>query len=162
LEEAKMFFAGLESKIISRKELADQLGKTPGYISQRLSLLKLPEEIKEALSSGNITTTHARELSRITDEKVQRRLLKDAQNLNAEKFKEKVANLEDKSKKKTERGRPRIKETKNTPRAEKEVVETLGKLDVELKNTEDKLKVEYYKGLIRGISWAMNWEKKIF
>jgi ParB family chromosome partitioning protein len=43
-------------------ELAYKLGKSPAFITQRISLLKLPEDVQEKIASGEICPSTAREI----------------------------------------------------------------------------------------------------
>lgn len=52
-------------------EIAAKIGKSPGYISNTVKLLKLPDAIKDGLLGGLITEGHARALNSIEDEKDQ-------------------------------------------------------------------------------------------
>ncbi len=60
------------------EEIADLRGVTPAYISQRLGLLKGPEEIKEAVQQGRISFSVGRELARIHDPMPRKKYLEDA------------------------------------------------------------------------------------
>lgn len=167
LEEARAFRRAVDDYKITAKNLARRLGKTDGYVSQRLSLLKLPEEVQEAVEDGRITATHAREIARVTDEKDQKKLLKKAEKMPVTDFKEHVAELDGDKKKNTNRGRkakekPEVESVgeKIGVRNEKESVKMLGALDARMKEAtredtlESKLNASYYKGCIRGIMWA--------
>jgi len=52
-----------------QKELAKELGKSEGYISQRLTIMGAPPAVQEALEDGIITFSVARELAMIDDDK---------------------------------------------------------------------------------------------
>jgi ParB family chromosome partitioning protein len=170
MEEARAFHKVIDKYSIAAKDLARRLGKTDGYVSQRLALLKLPEEVQEAVEEGRITATHAREIARVTDEKDQKRLLKKAEKMPVTDFKEHVDDLDGGKKKNSNRGRKAREKPEATEvdavgekvgvRSEKEAVKMLGTLDTRMKSVsqkdsvEAKLQQEYYKGCIRGIMWA--------
>jgi len=167
MEEARAFRRAVDTYKVTAKDLARRLGKTDGYVSQRLALLKLPEEVQEAVEEGRITATHAREISRVTDEKEQCKLLKKAESMPVNDFKEHVADLDGDKRKSSNRGRkPREDKVEKDVgekvgvRNEKESVKMLGTLDTHMKSAaqkdtpEAKLQREYYKGCIRGIMWA--------
>jgi ParB family chromosome partitioning protein len=163
LEEARAFRKAVDSYKIAAKDLARRLGKTDGYVSQRLALLKLPEEVQDAVEEGRITATHAREISRVTDENEQRKLVKKAESMPVNDFKDHVAALDGGKKKSSNRGRkPREDNVgeKVGVRNEKEAVKMLGTLDTHMKSAAQKdthdaqLQKEYFKGCIRGIMWA--------
>ncbi len=67
LEEARAL-AQLAGAGMSQREMATQLGKTQGWVSQRLSLLRLPDKALEALDNGVITVEDARELVKLAEE----------------------------------------------------------------------------------------------
>lgn len=171
MEEARAFQTAIQEYKIPARELAKQLGKTDGYISQRLQLLKLPEEVQESLEDGKITPTHAREIASVTDEDEQRKLLQKAEKMSVTDFKEHVEANVDRSKRKgSNRGRKAKKQDvgeKSGVRSEKEATEALGRIDDKLKAARekgDKPKEAYYKGMIRGIAWTrrMTGGKKLF
>lgn len=60
---------------LTAKNLAHRVGKSAGYISQRLSLLELHKDIQQALVKQEITSSQARELHAAGDEKLQLKLL---------------------------------------------------------------------------------------
>jgi ParB family chromosome partitioning protein len=68
IEEARAF-----GKYVSEygwggvRKLATTIGKSPAYISQRLSLLKLPNDVKDLLEAGEIYPSAGRELIHADD-----------------------------------------------------------------------------------------------
>lgn len=52
---------------LNQKEVAQRLGMTEGFVSQHLSLLKLPPKVKTAVTNGKIELSQARELNRLHD-----------------------------------------------------------------------------------------------
>lgn len=72
IEEAMCYQKMIDQGIVaSQKELAQIVGRTKSKISERLSLLKLPELVKTLLVSKDLPLTegHAIELMRVADEK---------------------------------------------------------------------------------------------
>lgn len=55
-------------------ELARKIGKSQEYVSQRLRLLRLPEDVKELIRMGRLTPSAARELLQLPDEEDRVRL----------------------------------------------------------------------------------------
>ena len=169
LEEAMAFRKAIDVLGITAKELADRIGQTSGFVSQRLGMLKLPEPVQEAVQSGKITATHARELGRVNDEKTQLKLLKSAEDkdLSATELKEKVDALDEKEKKSTNRGRkaaPADAKEKKEP-GKKEILEAMHSLDEKKKvaaQEKDTTKETFYKGMIRGIGWARGMVKNLY
>jgi ParB family chromosome partitioning protein len=67
-EEAEAFRSYiLDNGWGSLTDLATKLGKSPGYISQRMSLLKLPEKVREMIARGEVCVSSAREIARVRD-----------------------------------------------------------------------------------------------
>jgi ParB family chromosome partitioning protein len=62
LEEAEAFVMLLEKFGISQEELSTRVGKDRSTIANTIRLLKLPQEVKQALRSKTITAGHARSL----------------------------------------------------------------------------------------------------
>lgn len=83
------------------QEVFDSLGRMgwDSFVKNRLPLLKLPQEILEALRSGKIAYTKALALARVKDEPVRNQLLSEAivQNLSLVQIKERIKSLQTKS-----------------------------------------------------------------
>jgi ParB family chromosome partitioning protein len=62
LEEAHGLHGLMESQGWSQRDLARHLGKSQGWVAQRLGLLTLPEAAQEAVSTRVLNLTHARAL----------------------------------------------------------------------------------------------------
>lgn len=79
------------------QSLFDSLGLVSweSFITTRLPLLKLPEEIKEALRSGEIAYTKAQVIARVKEEDLRKALLEEAiaQDLSLAQIKEKVSSI---------------------------------------------------------------------
>lgn len=161
MEEARAYAQAIEKKVFTVNELARAIHRTAGYISQRIGLLKLTDVVKDSLEAGRITATHARELCRITDEKTQKKLLGKAEKIGIEAFRELVANVGEGKIKNSKKGRPRkTKDIKDVmkPRDWEDVNNTLSELNrrqIQAKQREERMKSEYLKGLMRGITWAL-------
>jgi ParB family chromosome partitioning protein len=94
---------------LDQKEIASQLGVSPGFVSQHLSLFNLPKKAQDHVAKGKLELTHARELVRIKDEEVVESMLEDAEVLNASDLKNKVDFFLEKQRAKAE------EEKKKTP-----------------------------------------------
>jgi ParB family chromosome partitioning protein len=71
IEEALAFKKYVDEKGWgSVSELAKRIGKSQSYVSARLSLLKLPKEIQEAIISRQITPTVAQELVTLSNQQM--------------------------------------------------------------------------------------------
>lgn len=60
---------------MSRDEICKKLGKAPPTISNKLRLLRLPEEIRLKITQENLTERHARALLKLTSESQMQRAL---------------------------------------------------------------------------------------
>nr|WP_255695434.1 ParB/RepB/Spo0J family partition protein [Salinicoccus sp. ID82-1] len=68
IEEAKAYKKLLKMDGITQKNLAQNLGKSQSFIANKLRLLKLSDEVIEALQKQEITERHARSLLSLEDE----------------------------------------------------------------------------------------------
>ncbi|WP_203333351.1 nucleoid occlusion protein [Planococcus beigongshangi] len=94
IEEANAYQNLLEIHEITQEALAQRLGKGQSTVSNKLRLLKLPEELQQALLDRVITERHARVLLQLKDPAVQMKFFHDAveQNLNVKQLELKVKN----------------------------------------------------------------------
>ncbi|NJO94562.1 MAG: hypothetical protein HC820_09985 [Hydrococcus sp. RM1_1_31] len=88
-----------ESAVI--QEVFDSLARMgwASFVKNRLPLLKLPQEILEALQTGKIAYTKALAIARVKDEQLRRTLLEEAisSNLSLSQIKERIQSLQQKS-----------------------------------------------------------------
>lgn len=68
IEEASAYQHIIERTGMTQEEIAKKFGKSRSYITNMLGLLKLPDETKRLVSTGKISTSHARTLSKLDDE----------------------------------------------------------------------------------------------
>ncbi len=153
---------------LSARELAKEIGKTDGFISQRLTLLKLEPAVQTAVQNEAITPTHARELARVKDPEKQKQLLEKATKTQASDFKVDVDAVlnENRDKSKPRKGRPEKKKTKSTPASTtmafshnaEDITSGINKMKKQLKDAEkakNAQHVAHLKGIVRGISWVV-------
>ena len=67
IEEALGFENLMKNLNLTQEQLAKKVGKSRSYITNILGLLTLPEEVKELVKEGKISTSHARTLSKLED-----------------------------------------------------------------------------------------------
>ncbi len=60
---------------LSQDEIAEKLGKAPSTLSNKLRLLRLPEEIRDRISYGGLSERHARALLTLPDNNTRKRVL---------------------------------------------------------------------------------------
>lgn len=94
IEEANAYQNLLEIHEITQEALAQRLGKGQSTVSNKLRLLKLPEELQQALLDRVITERHARVLLQLKDPAVQMKFFNETveQNLNVKQLELKVKN----------------------------------------------------------------------
>ncbi|WP_422124681.1 nucleoid occlusion protein [Planococcus sp. X10-3] len=94
IEEANAYHNLLEIHEITQEALAQRLGKGQSTVSNKLRLLKLPEELKQALMDRVITERHARVLLQLKEPATQLKFFQDTveQNLNVKQLEIKVKN----------------------------------------------------------------------
>lgn len=68
LEEAVALQTLLDNHALTQAELATRLGAERTWISHRLQLLRLQEDLQDAMVHNDLPPSHALELSRITDD----------------------------------------------------------------------------------------------
>jgi ParB family chromosome partitioning protein len=77
IEEAMAYAKLLELHHLTQEALAQRLGKGQSTIANKLRLLKLPQEVQEALLQRAITERHARALIVLKDEEKQLKVLRE-------------------------------------------------------------------------------------
>jgi ParB family chromosome partitioning protein len=68
VEEAEAYERLIEHHGLTQEELAQRVGKDRSTIANAIRLLRLPDSIKEAVASGELSMGHARALLGLTDE----------------------------------------------------------------------------------------------
>ena len=103
LEEAQAYAQLADDFNLSHEEIAGKVGRNRATITNRLRLLKLPEEVKKALTDGKISEGHARALLGLSSADAQLALLKTTINrdLNVRQVEELVRKINGQSTKKT-------------------------------------------------------------
>ena len=74
-EEAEGYRRLLTVYGLSREELCRRIGKSPGFLSNKLRLLKLSPAVRSAAEQGRLSERHARTLLSLDDEAEQLRLV---------------------------------------------------------------------------------------
>ena len=60
---------------LTQKHLAKEMGKSQGFVANKLRLLKLPTQVQDAILDRSITERHGRSLLTVEDEATQLELL---------------------------------------------------------------------------------------
>ena len=95
IEEAMAYGKLLELHQLTQEALAQRLGKGQSTVANKLRLLKLPQEVQDALLNKAITERHARSLIPLKDPEKQVKLLAEIieKNLNVKQTEDRVAKM---------------------------------------------------------------------
>lgn len=99
IEEARAYARLLELHEITQEALAQRLGKNQSTIANKLRLLKLDDDVQQALLNKTITERHARALIKLKDQDKQSKLLKEIieHDLNVKQTEERIDKMENKT-----------------------------------------------------------------
>ncbi|RDI40878.1 nucleoid occlusion protein [Falsibacillus pallidus] len=102
IEEAIAYGKLLELHSLTQEALAQRLGKGQSTVANKLRLLKLPQEVQEALLNKQLTERHARALIPLKDPAKQIQLMNEVieKNLNVKQTEERVVKLLDNTERK--------------------------------------------------------------
>ena len=102
IEEAMAYGKLIELHQLTQEALAQRLGKGQSTVANKLRLLKLPEEVQDALLNKTITERHARSLIPLKDSEKQVKLLHEIieKNLNVKQTEDRVNRLLEQSEEK--------------------------------------------------------------
>lgn len=64
-----------EEKDLAQEKIADRIGKSPSYVSQRIDTIDWPKDVKQPVRRKKLDFSHARQLKRVTDDRHRTRLL---------------------------------------------------------------------------------------
>ena len=68
IEEAEAYVSMTQKLGITQEELSKKVGKSRSHISNIIGLLRLPKEVQKYVTSGKLSMSHARTLSKLDDE----------------------------------------------------------------------------------------------
>lgn len=110
IEEAAAYAQLLELHSLTQEALAQRLGKSQSTIANKLRLLKLPEEVQQAVLNKMITERHARALIKLKEPEKQIKLLQAIldHDLNVKQTEERIAMMEN-PKENQKKKRPKLK-----------------------------------------------------
>lgn len=80
IEEARGYRALMEGFKLTQEQVADRVGKSRPVVTNALRLLKLSEAAQALLEAGRLSTSQARALAEVTDERAQAELAVKAAN----------------------------------------------------------------------------------
>ncbi len=73
-EEATAYIKIMDAKGLTQDEFSKVIGKSQSYINNTIGLLRLPEDVKDMVVKNQLSMTHARILSKISDLDLVRKL----------------------------------------------------------------------------------------
>jgi len=116
---------------LKQKDVSEVLGKSKGWVSQRMALTKLDPVVQAALSEGKIEFAHARELIKVESGELQRELLGEAlkEGWQLDDWKKNAA--------KARRGETRQKEEETEEVEEEETTEEVSELPGDVSENSD-------------------------
>jgi ParB family chromosome partitioning protein len=147
VEEAQGYKNLIDLGNLTQEEVAQRVGKNRATVANSLRLLKLPDEILEALDKGGISAGHARALLAVQDEAAQRKLFRRVleQELSVREVEKEAAKSQVQDKKIQPE---RSKEPAKSPELrslEQRLIERLGtKVNIRGNHTKGKIEVSYY------------------
>ncbi len=147
IKEAEGLRSMTEKYGFSQEQVSASLGKSRTYITNSIRLLKLPAEIQEYVSSGQMSAAHGRTIINVSDRKKQKeicdRIIKEGLSVRAtEKLAEKAKDeiKPDRKKRKT-----KVKKSQDIIAAEEELRTLTGtKVNISGDGKSGKLELEYY------------------
>lgn len=144
VEEAEAYYKLMEISGLSQEQVSARVGKNRSTVANAVRLLKLPEDMRNALAQGKLTSGHARALLAVKDNADMRILyakiigndmtVRDAEEM-AKTLNEGAGKLPSKKKAKTENKDPNVREL------EQHFIEKLG-TKVEIKGSMEKGSLE--------------------
>ncbi len=75
-EEANAYIKIMNAKGLTQEEFSKVIGKSQSYINNTMGLLRLPDDVKNMVVKDQLSMTHARILSKISDQDLVRKLAK--------------------------------------------------------------------------------------
>ncbi len=90
LEEATAIRKLIDLTGLTYREIASKLGKSATFVSDRVSLLEMPKDVKEAVIGGRLSLKKALELSKVPIERFRTKLLERGAEGDLEQFKQMI------------------------------------------------------------------------
>lgn len=152
IEEALGLRSMTEKYGFTQEQVSASLGRSRTYIANSIRLLKLPEEIQEYVSSGQMSAAHGRTIINIPDKKRQREVAEKiirndlsvrATEKLAEKVKDELRPERKRRKKAAESTEPKAKSA-DVIAAERELMTLLGTKVTITGDSKGRIELEYY------------------
>jgi len=148
VEEAAGYKTLIDAGNLTQEDVAQRVGKNRATVANSLRLLKLPDEILEALDKGRVSAGHARALLAVQDGAVQKKLFRRIleQELSVREVEREAAKSQGQSAEVTapERAKKPSKSVE-LQALEQRLIERLGtKVNVRGSHTKGKIEISYY------------------
>lgn len=144
IEEAEGLNQMISSFGMTQEEVSKSVGKSRPYITNSLRLLKLPQEVRNMVSEGKLTTGHARAIAGIGDQEKQIKLAEFVlqKELSVREI-EKLIKEEHSSKKKNPRRK--AEKSADVKRVEEDLKHIMGtKVNLNQSGRKGRIEIEYY------------------
>jgi len=148
VEEAAGYKTLIDAGNLTQEDVAQRVGRNRATVANSLRLLKLPDEILEALDKGRVSAGHARALLAVQDGAVQKKLFRRIleQELSVREVEREAAKSQGQSAEVTapERAKKPSKSVE-LQALEQRLIERLGtKVNVRGSHTKGKIEISYY------------------
>lgn len=147
VEEAEAYMQLMQMEGITQEEVAEKVGKSRSAVANTLRLLKLPDEMRQALASGEISAGHARALLSVDEPSVRQSLFKKivSQGLSVRQAEKEAAEMGGTASAKSKSSRTETPRDPNYSDLEQKFIEALG-TKVQLKGGWNKgqLVIDYF------------------
>ncbi|MCP9330539.1 nucleoid occlusion protein [Lactobacillus kefiranofaciens subsp. kefirgranum] len=131
IDEAKAYTNLMKLNDLTQTALAKDMGKSQSYVANKLRLLKLGDDVQEALIAGKITARHGRALIGLNDEDQKRVLAEiEEKGLNVKQTEAIAQNVDEyfnPKREKKEKNKPEQKITSRIPKDLKVQINTIKK-----------------------------------
>ncbi|OZS78992.1 nucleoid occlusion protein [Tetzosporium hominis] len=99
IEEALAYQQLIELHELTQEALAQRLGKGQSTVANKIRLLKLPQQVQDAILTKELSERHARALMKVKDEPLQLELLSQtiSEQLSVKQLEERIAALKEKA-----------------------------------------------------------------
>ncbi len=142
IEEAEAYKVLINRFSLKQQDIAAQVGKERATIANTLRLLQLPAEIQEALSSGDISTGHAKVLLSVSGGR-QMELFRDI--INKSVSVRALEQLVQEGEKKQKQGKKKPGKDAHIRKMEEELVSIFGtKVEIKYASGRGKIEISYY------------------
>lgn len=150
IEEAIAYNQLLEIHDLTQEALAQRLGKSQSTVANKLRLLKLPQQIQEALLTKTITERHARALMPLKNEEIQIKVLNEVieKNLNVKQTEDRVNKILSNDKKKKPKRIAFSKDVRIAVNTIRQSLQMVNKSGINVDSVEEELE-DFYQITIR-------------